>query len=366
MEEWAKVQGIEALRRDFNVELENGIPHHDTFRRVLARLRPEALEGSLHLVRRHHLGQALEQKSGTPVPIGHIAIDGKELRGSHDAFHDSPAIMLLTAYASEQGFVLGHKKVDTKSNEIPAAVDVLSQIDGSEAIDGIEAIEIKGATITADALHCQRDTARAIREREADYLLAVKHNQGTLHQALIALRVRLRRIGFEMNRQEQRLPMQTAQTLDKDHGRIELRKACLIRVADWLPNNDPLRSLWPDLTNVLCIECERSWTHRGQPKTSRFTRYFISSSAADVQEHMAFVRSHWRIENSLHSVMDVTFGEDASRVRVGHEAQNLATLRRVAATLLKLSSEGTGRTSVRGRKKTAGWSTPYLLRTLTI
>ena len=106
-------------------------------------------------------------------------------------------------------------------------------------------------------------------------------------------------------------------------------------------------------------------THRGQVKTSRFTRYFISSSWTDVERHMEFARSHWKIENCLHWIMDVTFREDACRVRAGHEAQNLATLRRCAAFLLKQCGEGTMRTSVRGRKKSAGWSRAYLLRVLT-
>ena len=160
--------------------------------------------------------------------------------------------------------------------------------------------------------------------------------------------------------------MQTARTVEKDHGRIEVRQGYLIRTADWLPENDPLRKLWTDLRSVLCLECERSWTHRGEPKNSRFTRYFISSSHASVEKLMEFARSHWGIENALHWVMDVTFGEDACRIRKGHEAQNLATMRRVAAVLLKQSSDGTGRTSIRGRKKSAGWSRAYLLRTLTI
>jgi predicted transposase YbfD/YdcC len=341
IQDWAVVQGAEALRRDLGLHLDNGIPHHDTFRRVLARLEPTALETALHLVR-HRLPPSDPGRAPQ-----HVALDGKEVRGSHDVLHQSEAIMLLSAFATDLNLVIGQKKVETKSNEIPAAVEVLSLLD------------IQGAAVTADAMHCQRETAKAICERGADYLLAVKDNQQSLHQALIGL--------FETNRQARRLPMQSAQTVDKDHGRIEVRRGWLVRAADWLPEGDPLLGQWAGLTSVLCLECARRWTHRGQHKSSRFVRYFISSSsAASVEEQMQFARSHWQIENRLHWMMDVTFGEDVCRARTGHEAQNLATLRRTAAFLLARGTEGTTRTSVRGRKKTAAWSRAYLLRTLTI
>ncbi len=340
IQDWAQAQGQEDLRRDFALRLDNGIPHHDTFRRVLSRLEPGALETALHQVR---------QQLPSQVPHlahKHVALDGKELRGSHNALHQNQALLLLSAFATDQNLVIGQTKVDVKSNEIPAAIAVLAQL------------QIEGATVTADALHCQRETAKAIRERKADYLLAVKQNQQSLHAALIGL--------FQANRQDKRLPMTCAQTLEKDHGRVETRRAFLIRASDWLPPGDPLWHQWTDLCSVLCLQCQRRWTHRGQERSSAFTRYFISSSGAGVQAHMQFVRSHWKIENSLHWLMDVTFGEDACRVRTGHEAQNLATLRRTAAFLLTHSQEGTTRSSVRGRKKTAAWSRAYLLRTLAI
>lgn len=339
IEDWAHVQGDEALRRDFGVRLDHGIPHHDTFRRVLARLDPAALERSLHVVRRR-LGAGA---------VTHIALDGKEVCGSHDAHSGTAAVLLLSAFATEQNLVLGQKRVDAGTNEVPAAIEVLSLLD---------ARDLEGATVTADALHCQRDTARAVRGRGAHYLLAVKENQPALHRALTGL--------FDTNRAEGRLPMREARTLDKGHGRIERRAAALIRAADWLPEGDPLLSLWPGLAQVLCVTCERRWTHRGQERTSRCVRHFISGSPAGVEQHLAWARGHWRIENSLHWCLDVTFHEDACRARVGHEAQNLATLRRVAAFLLKHSAQGTKRTSVKGRKKTAGWSREYLIRTLAI
>ncbi len=339
MEDWAKAQGEASLRADFGVALPNGIPHHDTFRRVLYRLQPEALEQCLHEVRKRLLAPAAVSS------VSHVALDGKELRGAHDAALGQAIPVLLSAFASDLHLVLAHRQVDSKTNEIPTARELLSTLN------------LQGATVTADAMHCQKETAKAIVEQNAHYLLAVKTNQGQLHQAIASL--------FGTNLKEQRLPMQQATTHDKGHGRIETRHGFLVAVCDWLPEGDPLLAQWAGLTHVLCVQNITKVNQRGKERTHEQTRYFISSSTAPVQEQMAWVRSHWSIE-SLHWVMDVTFGEDACRIRKGHEARNVATLRRVAAFLLRLSSQGTTRTSIKGRKKTAAWNRAYLLRTLTI
>jgi len=139
IQDWAELQGADDLRRDFGVRLDHGIPHHDTFRRVLGRLEPDALESSLRLVRR---------PLPCAGPVEHVAVDGKEVRGSHDATHHSEAILLLSAFATDWNLVLGQKRVDAKTNEIPAAQEVLALI------------QIAGATVTADAMHCQKETAR--------------------------------------------------------------------------------------------------------------------------------------------------------------------------------------------------------------
>ena len=335
MEDWAKAQGEHRLRTDFGVRLPNGIPHHDTFRRVLCRLQPDVLEGCLHGVR---------QRLPQPARVSHVAIDGKEVRGAHDAATDKAIPVLLSAFASDLNLVLAHEQVPDKSNEIPAARTLLASL------------SLQGATVTADALHCQKETARLIVERKADYVLAVKSNQAQLLQAITSL--------FDTNRKEGRLPMQQATQHGKEHGRVETRYGFLVAVADWLPPDDPLLQ-WTGLTSVLCVQSHTQSVQRGREKRTTQTRYFISSSAAPVQEQMAWVRSHWSIE-SMHWIMDVTFGEDACRIRKGHEARNMATLRRVAALLLRLSSQGTTRTSIKGRKKTAAWNRAYLLRTLTI
>jgi predicted transposase YbfD/YdcC len=340
IEDFCRAYGKDALQACFGVRLDNGIPHHDTFRRVLARLEPKGLEKSLHTLRAR-LPKPDDQTLATGT---HIALDGKEIRGSHDASTNRPALSLLSVFATDLNLVLGQKKVDSKTNEIPVAQEVLANI------------AIAGATVTADALHCQTQTAKVIRERKADYLLAVKENQKNLHQALVSV--------FATNQEEQRLPMTSFRQVEKGHGRLEVRQGYRIAVSDWLPRNDSLR-VWPDWVSILCIESKRRWRHRGQEKQSQFTRYFISSSPGSVEQLMGFARSHWKIENNLHWLMDVTFGEDASRVRLGYEPQNLATLRRLAAFLLKAvePEERTGM-SIRKRKKWAGWRPDYLLKVL--
>lgn len=351
---WCLAHGQEALRARLGVHLDNGIPHHDTFRRVLGRLEPQGLGAGLHLLR-----QRLPKPEGHPIaPTKHVAIDGKDLRGSQDATKGVDALSLLSLFATDLNLVLGQSKIDSKTNEIPVAREVL------------KAVAIEGATVTADALHCQKETAEAIRERDAHYLLAVKDNQKGLHEALKSL--------FTVNKRERHLPlpMSTFRQEETGHGRLEVRHGCLIRVDDWLPEEDPLR-VWKDWHSVLCIESQRRWRHRGQQKQSQFTRYFISSSPEGVEAMMGFARSHWKIENSLHWIMDVTFGEDASRVRAGHEAQNLATLRRIAAFLLKATEpesepgeapdtpKAIRGMSLRKRKKWAGWKAEYLQKVLT-
>lgn len=311
---------------------------------MLGRLNPQSLEVSLNTLRRR-----LPKPEGEDLaPTRHVGMDGKEIRGSHDAANGVNALSLLSLFATDLNLVIGQRKVDSKTNAIPVAREVR------------QVVAIEGATVTADARHCQTETAEAIRSRDADYLLAVKDNQKGLHDAVKSL--------FTVNKKEQRVPMTVFRQLEKGHGHLEKREGYLIAVADWLPADDSLR-VWRDWRSVLCIECERRWTHRGQEKHSRFTRYFISSSQAGVEQLMFFARSHWKIENNLHWIMDVTFGEDASRIRKDNETQNVATLRRMAAFLLKATEpqnipKAIQGMSLRKRMKWAGWRSDYLQKVL--
>ena len=269
----------------FGVHLDNGIPHHDTFRRVLGRLNPQYLEESLHGLRRR-----LPKPDGEMMALTkHVALDGKEIRGSHDATNGTDALALLSLYATDLNLVIGQRKVHSKTNEIPVAQEVL------------QTVVIEGATVTADALHCQTQTADVIRRRNADYLLAIKDNQKGLHDAIKSL--------FAINKEERRVPMTTFRQVEKGHGRLEVRHGYLISVADWLPDDDPLR-VWKDWRCVLRIECERRWTHRGQEKQSHFVRHFISSSQGNGEDLMGFARSHWKIrkQSALDNGCDVRRG----------------------------------------------------------
>lgn len=275
-------------------------------------------------------------------------MDGKEVRGSQDGASHTAALSRLSLFATEVNLVIGQRKVDTKTNEIPVAQEVLQVVD------------IEGTTVSADALHCQVRTAEVIRERKADYLLAVKDNHKGLHDALKSV--------FTVNKTDKRLPMTTFRQVEKGQGRLEARHGYLIGVEDWLPADDALR-VWKDWQSVLCIESERRWTHRGQEKACQFTRYFISSSRAEVETMMEFARSHWEIENNLHWIMDVTFGEDACRARKGHGPQNLAILRRLSAFLLQATEPVDVPPAIKGMslrkcKKWAGWRSDYLQKVL--
>lgn len=343
IEFWSVVYGKEALREVIGVRLDNGIPHHDTFRRVLGRLLPNYLEHCLHTLRQR-LPKAQEQEVACSK---HVALDGKEISGSHSG--TASAFGLLSVFATDLNLVIAQRKIDCKTHEIPVAQEVLACVD------------IKGATVTADALHCQTKTAQIVRACGADYLLAVKDNQKSLHLALQHV--------FSTNKDERRLPMSTFRQVEKGHGRIEIRQGYLMRVNDWLPAEDSLRT-WQDWHSILCIECERRWNHRGQEKHSSFNRYFISSHSGTVEQLMGFARSHWKIENNLHWIMDVTFGEDASRIRKEKEAQNMATLRRIAAFLLQSAEpeempKSLQKLSLRKRKKLAGWHSGFLRKVIT-
>ncbi|GHU60173.1 putative transposase YncI [Clostridia bacterium] len=270
------------------LELPNGIPDSDTFRRVFERINPLELSGALY----DWLGMEREKR-------GVIAIDGKTIRGSandkHKAYH------VVSAFAAENQLTLGEICVDEKSNEIKAVPELLDLID------------VKGGIVTADAMICQRDIARKIRDKKADYVLALKENQRALYGDV--------KLWFDSE-----LPSQTAITRDKGHGRIERREYFLETDIDWLAQR-------PDWSGLTAIGADQSTViEKGETRT--FTRYFITS-LTDIKEFAHAVRSHWSIENQLHWRLDVTFGEDASRARKDNSPLNLNVLRKAALGLLK-------------------------------
>jgi predicted transposase YbfD/YdcC len=310
------------------LELANGIPSHDTFTRVLQMLDP----------RRFHQCfmdwvQALHEVTRGEV----VAIDGKTLRRSFDKASGLPALHLVSAWASENRLVLGEVPVADKSNEIEAIPRLL------------EILELTGAVVTIDAMGCQKEIAAKIREKGADYVLAVKENQPHLHEDLSDHFDRVLE-------DEESLPRsRRARSLERNRGRSEERVCIATPVPEGLRNRDA----WRDLRSVGCII---SVTDRDGGEAIE-VRYLISSLKPNARRMAEAARSHWGIENSQHWVLDVVFNEDQCRARLGGAAENLALLRRLAMNLLR--KESTKAASLKVKRSTAGWDDQLMLRILT-
>jgi predicted transposase YbfD/YdcC len=310
--------------------LPNGIPSHDTFGEVFGRLKPEQFESSfLHWV------QAVMGATGGKV----VALDGKTLRRSHDRRLGKSAIHLVSAWASTNHLLLGQVKVDEKSNEITAIPALL------------EMLAVSGCIVTMDALGTQTEIARAIVDQGADYVLAVKENQGHLYEDVLAT--------FQEAEQRQfaHVPHTYAKATNKGHGRIEVRECWVIERLDYVA---ALRTAerWAELRSMIMIRAER----RLGEQVSLERRYYISSRADPAEQLLAVIRSHWGIENELHWCLDVAFREDDSRIRKGDGAQNFSYLRRLALTLLQ--REHTAKIGLKAKRLKAGWDNDYLLRVL--
>jgi predicted transposase YbfD/YdcC len=312
------------------LELPHGIPSHDTFGRVFAALDPAQFEAGFR-----SWVAAVAAVSADSV----VAVDGKTLRRSHDVAQGKEALVLVSAWAEANRLVLGQVAVADGSNEIPAIPVLLQQL----ALDG--------CLVTVDAAGCQTAIATQIVAQGADYVLALKENQPTLHAAVAILFREGQANGFTAGTLDYR------RTVEKNHGRIEVRQVWAVEDPALLAYLDP-RGAWPQLRSVAMVVAER----RIGEEISRETRYYLSSLPGDAKRIGKAVRGHWGIENRLHWVLDIAFREDESRVRQGHAGQNLAVLRRLALNLLR--QETTAKMGTKAKRLKAGWDHAYLLKIL--
>jgi len=306
-----------------------GIPSHDTFGRVFARLDPTALEQCF-------LKWIAALATATHGRL--IAIDGKTIRRSLDTAHGQAAIHMVSAWCQAHHLVLGQVATAAKSNEITAIPELLQLLD------------IKDAVVTTDAMGCQKKIAAQIVAQGGNYILQLKGNQGGLHAETAAL--------FDQCLRDdcRGVAYTTAVTNDKGHGRIEQRRLWVTPEINWFAEKEQ----WLGLRSLVRVEARR--TVNGQ--TSVEQRYYLSSlDGQDPQRMLALIRGHWGVENALHWSLDISFREDDCRIRQGHAAENFSRLNRIALNLLK--SETQEKVGIKTKRLRCGWDHDYLLKVLT-
>lgn len=329
-EAWTHVeefgQAKEEWFRNF-LKLPNGIPSHDTFGRFFSLLDPLAFQNAfLQWV------QAVNVVFKGQV----ISLDGKCLRHSYDHDSDKAAIYMVSAWASANQIVLGQVKTDEKSNEITAIPKLL------------QSLEIKGCIVTIDAAGCQKNIAAQIRSQDADYVLALKGNQGNLRDHVEDY------FTAAIDNDFLGVPNDYYETIDADHGRIEIRRHWTIEAFGDFPGKEA----WKDLNMIGMIESER---HIGD-KATKERRYYISSQTDGAKQFASSVRAHWGVENGLHWCLDVGFREDDCRVRQGYASENFAVIRHIALNLLKKDKSFKG--GMKAKRLRAGWDNNYLTKIL--
>ena len=331
-EHWTEMEAFGKCKKTWFrsfLTLRHGIPSHDTFGRVFALIDPKQL-------RQCYVDWIQGFMKG--VDVHHICLDGKTVRGSRHAPDNKKAVHMISAYAQECGLVLTQEKVDDKTNEITALPDILRRL------------ELAGAIVSIDAMGCQKEIARQVKEQGGEYVLSLKGNQGKLAKEV--------EHHFECAERDQfaLLDHDTHTTVDGEHGRVETRRYDVIGDVGWL---DP-KNQWGGLAAVGRVVSEREVKSTGVK--SRETRYYLMSQRFTAEEFAKASRRHWGIENSLHWILDVAFNEDACQVHAGHAAENFTVLRHIALGLLK---QGTRiKRGIKTRRKVAGWDENYLLELL--
>jgi predicted transposase YbfD/YdcC len=311
------------------LELGNGIPSHDTFARVFARISPGAFRE-----RFTQWVQAVRIKTENEV----VGIDGKTARRSLHKGAGGGPLHLVSAWAARNRLVLGQVKVGEKSNEITAVPELLRLLD------------LTGCIVTVDALNTQKEIAREIREQGADYVMALKDNHPTLSSEVKGV--------FEAVREDDRTAGSISATasVETNHGRTETRRCWSVEAPDWLTGFDQ----WRDLQSLILVEATREIKEQ---QTTEL-RYYLSSLPPNAERAGQAVRQHWGIENSLHWILDVAFNEDDSRVRVGNAPENLALVRKITHNLLQ--QEETLKRGVKTKRLMAAWNEAYLQKVLNL
>lgn len=307
------------------LELPNGIPSHDTFNRLFARLDPQQLEKCF---------VDWVKSISNLLPGEQIAIDGKTLRNSSVDDSQQKAIVMVSAWARESGLVLAQKKVAKKSNEITAIPELL------------KVLELSGAIVTLDAMGCQTKIVNQIASQGADYLITLKKNQSGLYKRVDEL--------FKVASIEDKIKFESSKysVFESEHSRTEQR---CYHVLNNISELIDLNQKWSNLDSVVRVEYLRQLKN---DKTSLESRYFITSLSKNAEELADYIRGHWGIENQLHWVLDVGFNEDNSRIRKDNAPENLAIIRHIALNLIKKDRTSSG--SIKGKRKRAGWDNNYL------
>jgi predicted transposase YbfD/YdcC len=332
-DDWVEVELFGQAKQEWlrtMLELPNGIPSHDTFGRVFARIDPEQF-------RKSFMGWVETIQVVLKGQV--IAVDGKEPRGSKDGNLGKGAMDMVSAWATSNQLVLGQQKVDDKSNEI-TAIPALLQL-----------LELEGCIVTIDAIGCQTKIIEQIVNKGADYVVALKENQGHLYEDVeLAFKDALQNGWSDIRHDYYR-------TEDHAHGRHEIRQCWTISGDDYIRH---LRgaSNWKNLHTIAMIVAERQ---EGTAKTIK-TRYFISSLENNAEKLLWAKRTHWSIENGLHWCLDIAFREDDSRVRKGNGAENLVVLHHMALNLLK--QEKSVKAGIKAKRHKAAWDGDYLLKVL--